>query len=96
MGQRIVVGDLDGELLRELPVEPAKHVFVFALAAAEHDQDEVLQRQSVRNLLDQVEAFLRDEARHDAHDRQLCIRRQTERLQQIGFAFRLAAEVRAE
>ena len=91
--QGIVIGDLHGEFLRILLVQLAEQLFILAVAAAQHHHDQVLPGQAIGHLENQIESLLGGKARHDSHHRQLRVFRQAKFLQQVGFAFCLAAEV---
>src|ERR1051326_5369638 len=66
VGQRIVVGDLNGDLLRELFLHPGEHFFVLAITIAQGDHNQFLAGETVHDLGNQVEALLRRETRDDS------------------------------
>ena len=95
MRQRVVVSDLDRNLLRELPVEPKEQFFVWLVPAAQRDDDHFFAGQPVHDLRDKIKPLLRRESGNDSDHGQLRISLgHSEGGQQILFALCFAAQVR--
>ncbi len=66
MGDSIVVGNLDRNLVRKLLVQAEEHFFVRLVAGAKGDDNHFFAGQPVRDLRDEIEPLLRGKTRHDA------------------------------
>ena len=67
MRNRIVVRDLDRNLVGELLVEPLEELLVSLVSRAQGHNDHLFAGQAIGDLGNQIETFLSGKARHDAN-----------------------------
>src|SRR5215831_2247995 len=86
VGKRIVKADVDADSLRICVVQLLYASFVIPVARAENDQIGAGFHNAMRGLKEQVDSFLRCEARNQAKDRPFGFDRKPERIEQVGLA----------
>ncbi len=94
VGQCVVVSDSHSDLVGHASAEAHKHFLIEPVAAAEHGQQDVFERQPVHDLPDQVKTLLRGKARNDANHRRVFVSLiKPEAGKQVPLAFYFPAEI---
>src|SRR5580698_7413667 len=92
--QRFVIGNADGNLIRESVMQGTKEIFVILFTSAEHNQKDILESKTFDNLRGEVKAFLGSETGENTEHGGIFIHMGSpESMKQVALAFRFAAQI---